>query len=110
MEAVPAAMLALLIKQVVDFLRYLKGGEVNGIVTTLTAWIGGVVGTLLAAESDWASALSVGGVSLDGMNLASKVFAGLTVAATATGFNEVIKSVNNDSSTTKPKLVGEGES
>ena len=77
-------MLALLVKQVVDFLRYLSGKDWNGAITTITVWVGGVVATLLAAASDWASALDVGGVTLDSMNFASQVFAGLTIAATAT--------------------------
>lgn len=111
MEPVAAAMLALLVKQVVDFLRYLLAGAEgrNGAITTITAWVGGVAATLLAAASDWASALDVGGVTLDSMNFASQVFAGLTVAATATGINELIKGINAGSDTAKPHLTGDGE-
>ena len=109
MEFVPAAMLALLVKNIVDFLRFLKASDWNGVVTTLTAWVAGVVGLLLVGESDWAGALSFGDVSLDSMNLASKVFAGMTVAATAAGANELFGSIDEHRSTAKPHLVEKSE-
>lgn len=107
-EFVPAvAMLALVLK-VVDFLRYAKAGDLNGVVTQLIVWISGVAVLLLVAQTTWASTISVSGVTLSHLSFWSVVFAGFTVSSGASLVKDTLKAVDNTNSAALPTLLPPG--
>lgn len=99
------AVLAALIKKVVDFLRALRGRDTNAIVTQLVAWVGGVVVVWLAAHVDFASAVSYANVSLDQMGLWTQAALGVLLGSGASVLQDGFKAVDNTQSEAKPKLV-----
>jgi hypothetical protein len=108
MEFAPtAAMIALIIK-VIDFVRYLKNGDINGVVTQLAVWIAGVVTVILVARTAWAPAISIGGRALSQLNIWSLIFAGLTVASFASIGKDTLKSIDNHNSSAIPTLLATG--
>jgi hypothetical protein len=74
-------MLAL-VKKVIDFTKYLTNRDINGIVTTASAWLAGVVAVVLYAQTDFASQIDIGG-SLAKMNAYSLIAIGLSVGSGA---------------------------
>lgn len=83
MEFVPVLVLLATVKKVVDFVRYAKAGEVNGIVTQVVAWLAGFGLVALAAHSAWADSVVIGDVPLAGMSLASQLLTGIAIGSTA---------------------------
>lgn len=108
MEFVPAiAMLALVLK-VVDFLRYARARDYNGVLTQAVTWVAGVVVLLLVAKTTWAAMISVAGVPLGKLGFWSIVFAGLTVSSGASVVNDYRKALDNTNSAAIPTLLPPG--
>ncbi len=83
MEFIPILVLLATVKKLVDFVRYAKGGDYNGIITQVLAWIGGALVVILAAHTAWADGIVFGDVALSHMNVASQVLAGIALGSTA---------------------------
>lgn len=108
MEFVPAvAMLALIVK-VIDFLRYAKAGDTNGVLTQLITWVSGVLVLLLVAQTNWADGISIGDTVLSKLGFWSVVFAGLSLASSASVVKDTLKSVDNSNSSAIPTLLDAG--
>lgn len=108
MEFVPAvAMLALVLK-VVDFLRYAKARDYNGVLTQLITWVAGVVVLLLVAQTSWSAMIGVAGVPLGKLGFWSLVFAGLTISSGASLVNDYRKAIDNSNSAAIPTLLPPG--
>lgn len=105
MEFVPTVALALLVYQIINFLRAALGRDVNSAVTIAVAWVAGVVAVLLVAQTDFASGIAVGDHTLATLNAASLVFIGLTIASIGSGINDVIGSIDSTRTTAKPHLL-----
>lgn len=106
MEFVPALAMAALILKVVDFLRYLRAGDTNGVFTQLAAWVGAVLVVLLAAQTDWADGIGVGDKSLGTVNFWSLIFVGLTIGSGASVIKDIgYKALDNANSAAIPTLV-----
>lgn len=105
MEFVPIAAMAALILKLLDFFRYLRAGDVNGVITQLAVWFAGVIVVLLVAQTDWADGIKVGDMSLASLNIWSLIFFGLTVGSVASAFKDTLKAVDHDNSTMMPVLV-----
>lgn len=88
------AMLAL-IKKVTDFLKLVTNRDVNGITTQVTVWIGGVLVVFLCAQTDFASGLNVGEISLSELNFASLILLGLTVGSGASVAHDYLQARDN---------------
>lgn len=106
MEFVPAIALLALVKKFIDFLRYATSRDTNAVITQLTAWVSGVGGLFLAAQTEWANGIEVGGQSLHNLSGWSLVFVGLTVASTASVVTDTLKSVDNHTDARIPPLTG----
>lgn len=106
-EFVPVLALLALVKKLVDMLRYLRGGNVNAAVTQLVAWVGAVGVVLLAAGTDYAAGIEVGGMFLSDLNVWSLVMVGLTVGSTASLVDDTLKSIDQTKSTNRPPLIEE---
>lgn len=105
-EFVPLlAMLSLVVK-VIDFLRYAKNADWNGVITQLFTWLAGVVVLLLVAQTVWAATIPIGAIPLSKLGFWSVVFAGLSVASTASLTKDTLKSIDNHDSAALPTLLG----
>lgn len=108
MEFVPAvAMLALILK-VVDFLRYAKNADVNGVVTQLIVWVAGVGVMLLASKTVWANGIEIGDRPLSTLSFWSIVFAGMSIGSGASLVKDAFKSIDNHNSSAIPTLLPVG--
>lgn len=103
----PVAMIALGLK-FVDFFRYAKNADINGVLTQLFAWIAGVGVVMLAAHTQWAAAIPVGATPLSALGIWDQVFAGLALGSTASFLKDTLKSVDNSNSSAIPTLVEAG--
>lgn len=105
MEFVPAIAMAALILKAIDFARYLRAADVNGIFTQLAAWIAGIVVVLLVAQTDWADGIAVGDMNLAILNIWSLIFYGIAAGSGASIVKDTLKSVDNSNSSAIPTLV-----
>jgi hypothetical protein len=105
-EFIPMATLIGLVISVVNLLIYASKKNVDGVVKILIVWVGGVAATLLAAQTDYASSFSFGGVTLDVANTWTQIWIGLTIGGSATVVNEFKKAIDNGDSAEKPSIVG----
>ncbi len=108
MEFLPAIAMITLVIKLIDFSRYARARDTNGIVTQLVTWAAGIVVVMLAAQTDWAADLSVGEFSLAELGLWSQVFWGLSFASTASFSKDFTKAVDNTNSAAIPTLLPEG--
>lgn len=108
MEFVPALALAALILKFMDFLRYLKAGDMNGVVSQLIVWASGVGALLLVAQTQWAGEISVGDTSLGRLGFWSVVFAGMSLASVASAGKDALKAVDSSNSAKIPTLLAAG--
>ena len=108
MEFIPTLALAALVLKLIDFARYARAGDMNGVVTQLATWISGVLVLLLVAKTDWAGGIEIAGFPLSKLNFWSQVFYGLSLASTASLAKDVLKSVDSNNSTVIPTLLPRG--
>jgi ABC-type transport system involved in cytochrome c biogenesis permease subunit len=107
MEFLPVVAMAALTLKLIDFLRYCRGGDMNGILTQAAAWIAGVVVVLLVAQTDWADGIAVGDMNLSTLGFWSLVFYGLSAGSGASFVKDTLKAVDNSNSAAIPVLVPE---
>lgn len=109
MEFVPTMAMALLVFTIINFIRYLVNGDKNGIVTTLSVWIAGVVVVLLTAQTDFAEGIVIADRAMSTYNTASLIFLGLTISSIGVFANEIRGALDNSDSTQKPSLLDNNE-
>lgn len=98
-------VLGAFVKKAVDFVRGLRGKDMNVVLTQLFAWLTGIVVVWLAAHIDFASAVEVANVSLDQMSLWTQAALGVLLGSGASVFQDGLKAIDNTQSEAKPKLV-----
>lgn len=81
MEFVAAALLAALVKKLVDFGKLVTDGDWKGVLTQLVAWVAGTVSVWLAAASPWGDAISVGNVAASSLGVIGILIAGLLIGS-----------------------------
>lgn len=105
MEFAPLVAAAALVLKILDFIKALKNGDANVIVTQLGVWIAGVVVIFLLGSTDFASGVEVASYTLDDLNPWSLIFLGLTVGSTGSLIFDFKKSFDNtDSSRVEPLI------
>jgi len=105
-EFVPLLVLLATVKKLIDLLRYARGRDLNGVVTQVVVWAGGIGVVALAAHTAWAGQLVFGDVKLAGMNFASQVLAGIALGSAASIAQDTLKAVDASQSEAKPTLLG----
>jgi len=105
MEALTLLPLALLLAKILDFVKYARARDVNGAVTQLVAWAGGVALVFVAANADLGANMDVAGQTLGTLNAWSLVLVGLSLASTGSALVDVKKAVDNTDSAAVPALV-----
>lgn len=97
--------MAVLIYKIVDFIRYVRAADINGVITQLAVWIAGVLVVFLVAQTNWASGVGVGDMNLANINAWSLLFYGLSVGSGASFIKDTLKSVDNTNSSQIPTLL-----
>lgn len=107
MPFAPALALATVVWQVIDFLRELAHIKENksAVLTQATAWVGGVIVVMLAAQSDLFNGFQVGSVVLSHLNTGSQVFFGLIVSSLASTGVDIKQAIDSRDTSAKPPLV-----
>lgn len=105
MEFVPVLAMAALVVAIINFIKFIKAGDGNGIATQLAVWVAGVVVLFIAAQTDFASGISIGDMEIDQMNAWTLVFVGLTLGSVGTLANDIKKALDNSDSAVKPPLI-----
>jgi len=104
MEFVPMLALAALVVSAINFLKYVRTGDLNGVLTQLSVWVAGVIVVILVAATDWADGLIFGDLALSDMNTASLIFLGVSIGSVGSAGYDLLKSVDNSDSNGKPHL------
>lgn len=105
MEFVPVVAMAALTLKLIDFLRYCRAADLNGIFTQLASWVAGVVVVLLVAQTTWAHGIAIGDSNLGKLGIWSLIFYGLSAGSGASAVKDVIKAVDNTNSAAIPVLL-----
>lgn len=98
-------LLATFISKLIDFVKFARARDTNGVVTQLATWGAGVVGVALFAQTDFAAGVKLGGVSLATAGWATLVFAGLMATSLLSKVYDVQKSLDNTQTAATPSLV-----
>lgn len=104
---VPAAATVAMVITVINFIKFLRNGDWNGVITQLAVWVAGVVVIMFAAQTQWAAEIgsALFGTSLAMMDLWSQFFIGLCVGGLATVTNEFKKALDSGDSAKKPPML-----
>jgi hypothetical protein len=105
MEFIPIAVLLATVKKLVDFVRFLRAGDVNGVITQVAAWAAGFLVVALAAHTPWAAGLVFGGFALSKLGVAAQLLVGVTVGSAASFGKDVVAAVDNSQSAAVPPLI-----
>jgi hypothetical protein len=108
MQFAPLVVLPLLLLKLLDFVRYAKAGDVNGIVTQALAWVGGVLLMLLLARTGFADQMPMGGYLLSKSGFWDQVYLGLAVGSTGSAIKDYFKARDNSNSAAIPTLLPAG--
>ena len=104
-DFIPAVAAIALIVKVIDFLRYARAGDTNGMFTQLCVWLAGVAVVLLLAQTAWASEINIGDIALSSLGFWSQVFYGLSIGSLGSTFKDGLKAIDNSNSTAIPTLL-----
>jgi len=108
MEFVPVAAMLALIAKIIDFLRYARAGDANGVFTQAIVWVAGVGVVVLTAQTTWADGIPFAGQALSDLNIWSLVFVGLAIGSAASLTKDTLKSVDNHNTSAIPTLLPSG--
>lgn len=93
------------VKAVVDLVKYVRAGNVNGWVTQLAVWAAGIIVVVLLSHSDFGDTVTVGNVTLDLASGATLILAGLGLGSAAMLANEFKSAIDSSDTAAKPELV-----
>lgn len=108
MEFVPAIAAIALIMKIIDFVRYARARDVNGVVTQLATWAAGTIVFLLVAQTTWAEDIVIADRPMNQLGFWSLVFAGISVASAASVAKDALKAVDNHNTAKIPTLLPTG--
>ncbi len=104
-SAFALVLLATFISKVVDFGKFVRAKDTNGVLTQLITWGAGVLGVCLFAQTDFATGVSLEGVSLATAGWGTLVFAGLMSTSLLSKVYDFQKSFDNTQTSATPSLV-----
>lgn len=94
-----------MIIKLIDFSRYARAKDLNGVVTQLAAWGAGILVLFLVAQTNWAPTIIIGDTALNKLGIWSLVFAGMSAASVASVAKDTLKAVDNTNSAAMPTLL-----
>ncbi len=103
-EGFGIAGLAFLLKKIIDFSRQLRGGDIDGALTQLVAWGGGIGLFWLAASSMAFAKVDIAGFLFSDLDWASKVLGGLLLGSGASFISDRNTANDDTQSAELPRL------
>lgn len=107
MDFVPIAAMLTLVIAIINFAKYIRAGDKNGIVTSLSVWTAGVVVVLLVGQTDFADTIVVADRALGTYNFWSQFFIGLSISTIGQFANDVRAALDSGDTSRKPPLVAD---
>jgi len=98
-----------LVLKFVDFLKYLKNWDGNGMVTILLGWVAGVAAVQLTRVTDWADEIKIGAETVDKLDFGSQLVLGLVATSVAAVIYDFKKAVDNTDTASTPRLGKDAE-
>jgi len=95
--------------KLVDFVKYLKNWDLNGILTLALTWIAGFVAVQVFIETQWGDEVMMGRHSLDRLDTTSKIVLGLIIPTIASLLYDAKKAVDRTDSASTPRLTEAAE-
>lgn len=105
MEVVSLVTLAALVWKAVDFMKYVRAADWNGVVTQLTVWAVGIGAAFLLSASDFGSMQLIGNIAMSDMNESSLVLIGLQVGSAGSALVDFKKARDGGDSAKTPELL-----
>lgn len=105
MEFVPLLAALALAWKIVDFVKYARARDMDGIVGQGAIWVSGVLVAFLLAATDFAGGIEVGGKVLGDLNAFSLVLIGLTIGSTGAVGYDFKRAFDKTDSAATPGLV-----
>lgn len=95
-----------LVKAIIDLVKYVRNGDVNGWVTQLAVWVAGVAVVVLYSHSDFTGPFNdVAGIDIGTTGWATLVILGLALGAQAMLVVDFKKAIDSGDSAAKPDLI-----
>lgn len=95
----------LVLKKLVDVLRYARGRHLNGVLTQLVAWGGGVAATFATSAVAVLGQAHLNGVALTDLSGVAKIFLGIAAASVGSHVADLHAVLDRYDSSLKPPLV-----
>ncbi len=106
MEFVPLLAIGALTKKLVDLVKAVRTGDINGAVTMLVVAVAGILSVWVGSRTAWASTITLGGKQLGDLSFLSIVFVGVNVASFGALFGYDIPSqLDRSLTSTRRELV-----
>ncbi len=98
-----------LVWKVIDFFRLLFNFRTqrSGVITQITAWVGGVVLVIVAAHASVTSGLVLPGADepLKTIDFASQILLGLLISSVASAAVDIKQAIDGTDSASKPPMI-----
>jgi len=93
-----------LILKLVDFLKYLRNADWNGVVTLLLGWVAGVTAIQMIRLTDWDKEIKIGAVSVDKLDFQGQLVLGFVATSVAAVIYDFKKALDGTDTASTPRL------
>lgn len=104
MGFVPLAALAALVYTIINFFKFMRGGDWNSVATIAAALVAGVLAVCGYANSDFVIPV-MESLNLADLNLVSQILVGVNIGALAATGAQLFKVFDNTQSASTPALT-----
>ena len=98
-----------LILKLVDFLKYLRNADWNGVVTLLLGWVAGVTAIQMIRLTDWDKEIKIGAVSVDKLDFQGQLVLGFVATSVAAVIYDFKKALDGTDTASTPRLGPDAE-
>jgi cobalamin synthase len=102
-------LLGALTLKLVDFFKYLRNSDWNGILSIALSWGAGIVAVWVFSKSQWGDEVKIGNESLDSLGDFSTILLGLIVPSIASVLYDAKKAIDRTDSASTPRLTPTAE-
>lgn len=99
-----------LVLKLVDFLKYLRTRDANGLLTLFLGWVAGVSAIQLIRLTQWDDEIKIGAESLETLSFWSQLVLGFVATSVAAVIYDFKKALDNTDTASTPRLTSAAES
>lgn len=100
---------AALVLKLMDFVKYLRQTDWNGVVTLLLGWVVGVLSIWAIGITEWDKEIKIGAQSLDKLDWKAEIILGFVATSVAAVLYDFKKAVDNTDTASTPRLGTDAE-